>query len=251
MRGSAGAIVGGVTLSDSERRRRRKAVREALACGLPLPVSVLPTHDEQRSDYAETVNRWMFRLLAGRCSHSEFDDIIGRENDELCAKLDSTMVKYPDPRAYALTRTYGQRAVLDWRRRERVQRCEGAEIEFDEFGRRTKGNTVDSFDMPVAGTDGSDTITLHDLFAAEALDIDASIEDLVVDGIDRAALVASILDAARVLLSPGEQRAIELVVSQGLQVVEAAAEAGVARETMGRQRDRAVAALRNAFGTLR
>ena len=59
------------------------------------------------------------------------------------------------------------------------------------------------------------------------------------------------IDAARVLLSPGEQRAIELVVSQGLQVVEAAAEAGVARETMGRQRDRAVAALRNAFGTLR
>jgi DNA-directed RNA polymerase specialized sigma24 family protein len=141
--------------------------------------------------------------------------------------------------------------VIDWRRRERVQRCEGAEIGFDEFGHRTKGNTVDSFDMVVAGTEGADAITLYELFAADALDLDVPIEDLVIDGLDRAAIVASIREAALALLSPDERRALELVIDQGLQVVEAAAEAGVARETMGRQRDRAIAALRNAFGTLR
>lgn len=238
-------------ISSTVRRRRQKAVHQAQEAGVEIPASCLSTLEEKRSDYAITVDRWMLRLLVGRCSHSELHDIIGRENDELCGKLDSTMAKYPDPRAYALTRTYGQRAVIDWRRRERVQRCEGAEIGFDEFGHRTKGNTVDSFDMVVVGTEGADAITLYELFAADALDLDVPIEDLVIDGIDRATIVDSIREAALALLSPDERRALELVIDQGLQVVEAAAEAGVARETMGRQRDRAIAALRNAFGTLR
>jgi predicted DNA-binding protein (UPF0251 family) len=36
-------------------------------------------------------------------------------------------------------------------------------------------------------------------------------------------------------------------VERGLQVIEAAAEAGVTRETMGRQRDRAIDKIRGAF----
>jgi len=247
LRCSAGDIVGDEKISGTERRRREKAVREAIANGQPIPASCLPTRAELRGAYVAEVDRWLLRLLQGRCTHSEFDDIISRENLELCDKLDDTMVKYPDPRGYALTRSYGQRAVLDWRRRERVQRCEGAEIEFDEFGHRTKGNTVDSFDTVAFHTDNDDTVTLYDLFAADALDLELSVEEQAVTGLDLASFMEAVRAVALELLSDDEQRAVELVVVRGLQVVEAAAEAGVARETMGRQRDRAVAKLRHAF----
>lgn len=218
-----------------------------MAAGLPLPQTALSSLAELRSDYTSEVSRWLVRFLAPHARGNELDDIIGRESTELCEKLDATMTAYPDPRAYALTRTYGQRAVLDWRRRERVQRCEGAEIAFDDHGHRTKGNYVDSFDTVALRNDNDDVVTLYDLFVAEAFDLEIAVDEMVLDRIDRAAFMADVRTAALGLLTESERRALELVVERGLQVIEAAAEAGVTRETMGRQRDRAIDKIRGAF----
>ena len=242
-------VVGGIQISMREARRRRRAALAADASeagSITLPDAVRAHLREARSEYVITFDRWLMRFLPGTCHVREFDDILSRENVELCEKLDETMVKYPDPRAYALTRTYGRHAVLDWRRRERVQRCEGAIVEHDEDGTRTKGNVVDSFDSVVA-TDNGGPISLYELYAAETIDLDQMLETLVIDGIDRAALVDAVRAAAREVLSPDELRALEEVVIEGRLVVDAATDAGIARETMGRQRARAVAKLRRVF----
>jgi RNA polymerase sigma factor (sigma-70 family) len=184
-------------------------------------------------------------MLLGRGDVNDIKDVVQTECLALLDGLDDTMAAYPNPYHFAAVRAQGGRAVIDHRRRESVQRGGGAHV-YDKDGNRVRGRDVldghDAYrdqrfdeydDRPGKGGLAG---TYFEVYAARTPDLATQfVEEVTVNDQLRQALLRA---------TPVQRTVLLLIDGQGYTVTEAAAELGLARETVSRQRSKAYRAIR-------
>lgn len=250
IKGQSGPIVGGVHETHRQRRHRLAATSAASDhSGTPGDSAVEYDDDS----YVTEAQRWFVRLLKGHKGPYELDEVVSRETAALMAKVTEVRAQYPTPLPYVAGRCASRRAVLEARRKERVERCEGTKIELGVLARDEgnpcaepvllKGHSVTSLYSPTTHSEHGARLvidTLPDDAPGSLVAPPRSPEAIVLDGEEAQGRREVFWSAVARVCSVAEARALRLLYVEELSVIDAAARAGVARETLGRQRDRAL-----------
>ena len=188
----------------------------------------IPTEADKRA-WLETAYREFLRVLRAKYKAMEADDIAANEVAQATEKIDELILTWTVKR-YVRQRANGDRALLDWKRSERVQRCEGAR------GTRT---TV-SIDTPLNDADAARGRMKSGTTVAEVI---AAKQTAVDEGVD-SGLIERLLE----VLDDRARHIVLRVAVDGATVIDVAAELRLARETVSRLYNRALRTIRSERG---
>lgn len=166
--------------------------------------------------------RAVHAVVARRRSADDAIDIASEVVAVFLVDPERIMAAYPDAEAYA--RAAVRHATIDFDRRQRAQRGQGARLRALPDGEVTVRRSVVSGDAP--GLDGAPTP-----FDSLADQRAAAVDDQVSAWLDSQGTLAALLEGE----SPDDRRALFLVDGLGYTVHEVAALGGVRRETMSRR----------------
>ena len=169
----------------------------------------------EAENYISEVRAEATRVLSRQYAAFDVDDIASDIVLKLLERLDETMTRYPNPVVYAnaVCRNQG----IDFLRRQRGQRCEGAR----------GGRKVISGDATAEGSD----LCIFDILVDEG----PLVDDEVLGYLGEAYLAAEI----QLGIPADEWEALRLTDVLGFSDAEAAEILGIARETVNRRKNRA------------
>lgn len=190
----------------------------------------IPTQADKEA-WLTTAHREFLRVLRAKYRSIEADDIAASESLRAAERIDHLIMAWSVKR-YVRQRVNGSRALLDWKRSERVQRCEGA---------RGTRMTL-SLDAPL---DHEDTrkggmkagTTVAEVIAAKQRSVDEH-------------LAFGLIDRLLEILSDRERDIVLRVAVDGEAITEVAADLGLARETVSRIYNRALRTIRKERGDI-